>query len=159
MTKAMTPMSDSLYILFKICILTFQCLCQILGAWWEVELRQSIDVKRVNIIQYHLASGDANPAHRLVSDSIVSLLDRDDKTITTYMIGGASQLESIGIFNTDSRTILADSCDESSTIETQKNHRKNDYNKFSLNSDGKLESKGCPGMVLTNKDKVCSLGN
>ena len=61
--------------------------------------------------------------------------------------------------NGNALKINGDSCDESSAIEIQKYDRKNDYEKFSLTSDGQLESKGCPGMVLTNIDKVCSGGN
>ena len=69
--------------------------------------------------------------------------------------------------NGNALKINGDSCDESSAIEIQRYDRKyernydwtNDYAIFSLTSDGQLESKGCPGMVLTNIDKVCSGGN
>ena len=61
--------------------------------------------------------------------------------------------------NGNALKINGDSCDKSSAIEIQKYDRKNDYEKFSLTSDGQLESKGCPGMVPTNIDTVCSGGN
>ena len=97
-------MSDCLCILFKICILTLQCLCQTLGAWWEVDLGQSIDAKRVNIIQAPIFL-------RGLSDFIVKLLDRDDKTIAMYRIGDASQLKTIDISYTDFTSSTQDSQD------------------------------------------------
>ena len=103
-TKASTPVLEQRYksCSIGICILALQCLCQTLGAWWEVDLGQSTVVKRINIIQRPFAS-HAFYARRL-SNSIVSLLDHGDNIIAMYRIGDTSQLQSIDISYTDFRT-------------------------------------------------------
>ena len=61
-------------------------------------------MKRVNIIQ-RLFSSCPTCAYGL-SNSVVSLLDHDDRTIATYSIGDASQLESIDILYTEFKSLF-----------------------------------------------------
>ena len=64
------------------------------GAWWEVNLGEAMDVKRVKV--YNRFDSPNLVSHRL-SNSTVSLIDNDGRTPKTYTIGNASNIPEIDI--------------------------------------------------------------
>ena len=78
--------------------ISFQCsellLFVCVGAWWEVDLGEAVDIKRVKV--YNRFDSPDLVSHRL-SNSTVSLIDGDGLTLKTYTIGNARNISEFDI--------------------------------------------------------------
>jgi hypothetical protein len=90
--KYHSPCNILMHVFFNTLAQLFLFAC--VGAWWEVNLGEAMDVKRVKV--YNRFDSSNLVSHRL-SNSTVSLIDNDGRTLKTYTLGNASNIPEFDI--------------------------------------------------------------